>query len=93
MSEETVIRQCAPTLAGIKTGNLFSCTCSNREELQEQIRILNKRYVPRGFCLIPLKYYEDKALLYMYRPKGLCSDLADGLARKVLDEEGYCCKN
>lgn len=25
MSEETVIRCCAPTLAAIKTGNLFSC--------------------------------------------------------------------
>ena len=24
MSEELVVRQCAPTLAGIKTGSLFS---------------------------------------------------------------------
>jgi len=93
MSEETVIKQCAPTLAGIKTGNLFSCTCSNREELQEQIRILNKRYVPRGLCLIPLKYYGDKALLYMYRPNGLRIDLADTLAREVLEGEGYSCTN
>ena len=25
MSEEMVVRQCAPTLAGIKTGSLFPC--------------------------------------------------------------------
>ena len=24
-AEETVVRQCAPTLAGIKTGSLFPC--------------------------------------------------------------------
>ena len=91
MSEETVIKQCAPTLAGIKTGSLFTCTCDDREELQEQIRVLNRRYVPRGLCLIPLRYYEDRALLYMYRPKGLRNDLEDQLARKVLEKEGYSC--
>ena len=33
MSEELVVRQCAPTLAGIKTGSLFSCPCDSPEEL------------------------------------------------------------
>ena len=91
MSEETVIKQCAPTLAGIKTGSLFTCICDNREELLEQIRAWNRRYVPSGLCLVPLKYYKDRALLYMYRPEGLRSDLEDRLARKVLENEGYSC--
>ena len=91
MSEEILIKQCAPTLAGIKTGSLFTCTCDNREELHDQIRTLNRRYVSRGLCLVPLKYFEDKALLYMYRPDGLRSDLEDRLARKVLEEAGYTC--
>ena len=26
MSEEQVVRNCAPTLAGLKTGNLFACS-------------------------------------------------------------------
>ena len=34
MSEELVVRQCAPTLAGIKTGSLFSCPCDSPEELR-----------------------------------------------------------
>ena len=33
MSEERLIRQCAPTLAGIKTGSLFPCPYETREEL------------------------------------------------------------
>ena len=31
MSEEILIRQGAPTLAGIKTGSLFPCPCEDRE--------------------------------------------------------------
>ena len=31
MSEEQVVRNCAPTLAGLKTGNLFACPYENRD--------------------------------------------------------------
>ena len=37
MSEELLVRQCAPTLAGIKTGNLFSCDCRDRAALYDRI--------------------------------------------------------
>ena len=33
MSEEMVVRQCAPTLAGIKAGSLFPCPCTDRDAL------------------------------------------------------------
>ena len=46
MSEETVVRQCAPTLAGIKTGSLFPCPYDSREELLQDVRSLNKRLFP-----------------------------------------------
>ena len=36
MSEDTVIRCCAPTLAAIKTGSLFSCSFENREDAQRE---------------------------------------------------------
>ena len=38
MSEEMVVRQAAPTLAGIKTGSLFPCPCTEKETLLEEIR-------------------------------------------------------
>ena len=38
MSEELVIRQGAPTLAGIKTGSLFPCHYDDREELLADMR-------------------------------------------------------
>ena len=40
MSEENVVRLCAPTLAGIKTGSLFSCPCDSPEELRQEVREL-----------------------------------------------------
>ena len=89
MSEDTVIRQCAPTLAGIKTGSLFSCEYEDKEELKKEIKAFNRNYVSRGLCLIPLRYDRKRVLLYLYRPKGLRKDLEDDLAKKVLEEEGY----
>ena len=48
MSEEILIRQGAPTLAGIKTGSLFPCPCENREALLADIRRLDWWLSPKG---------------------------------------------
>jgi len=77
MSEEMVVRQAAPTLAGIKTGSLFPCPCTEKETLLEEIRAFNRRYLSRGLCLLPLRFTEGKALLYLYRPAALRSARAD----------------
>ena len=54
MSEEILIRQGAPTLAGIKAGSLFPCPCKDHEALTTDIRRLNRRLTPKGLCLLPL---------------------------------------
>ena len=89
MPEETVIRQCAPTLAGIKTGSLFSCQFDDKNQVMEEIRQFNKKFVSRGLCLIPMRFDERRVLLYLYRPAGLRKDLQDEMARQVLEQEGY----
>ena len=35
-AEETVVRQCAPTLAGIKTGSLFPCPYQSRQQRSQK---------------------------------------------------------
>ena len=35
MSDEMIVRQCAPTLAGIKTGSLFPCPYESRTQLMD----------------------------------------------------------
>ena len=56
MSEEILVRQGAPTLAGIKTGSLFPCPCEDKEALFADIRRLNRLLVPRGLCLLPIRF-------------------------------------
>ena len=89
MAEEILIRQGAPTLAGIKTGSLFPCPCEDREALLSDIRKLNRRLSPKGLCLRPIRFLAGQALLYLYRPAGLRRDLRDAQASELLRQAGY----
>ena len=89
MSEELLIKQCAPTLAGIKTGSLFPCPCHDRAALLADIRRLNRMLGSKGLCLLPIRYKDAQVLLYLYRPAGLRRDLESGLARDILQQAGY----
>ena len=89
MSEENLVRQCAPTLAGIKTGTIFPVPFKDLDSLTMEIRELNRILVPKGLRLLPLRYQDQKALLYLYRPSELQKDLKDQLAEALLADAGY----
>ena len=89
MSEEYLIRHCAPTLAGIKTGSLFTCPYTCPRALLDSIRALNNRLRPRGLRVLPLRMSEEKALIYVYRPKKLSADIARREAEQILHTQGY----
>ena len=89
MSEDLVIRHCAPTLAGIKTGNLFSCACPSRMALTKTLSVLNRKLVSKGIRIVPLRVRKGYVLIYTYRPHALKNDLADDHARKLLLKYGY----
>lgn len=92
MSDEIIIRHCSPTLAGIKTGNMFSCPFENKEEMKNTIRHLNKILNKKGLRVLPLRQKDDRALVYIFRPDALKEDLCDGRACRILKERGYCTK-
>ena len=89
MSEEILVRQGAPTLAGIKTGSLFPCPCEDKEALFADIRRLNRLLVPKGLCLLPIRFLKGQVLLYLYRPSELRRDLEDEQAAEILHHAGY----
>ena len=91
MSEDYLVRHCAPTLAGIKTAGLFTCPYDSREKLLESVRQLNKRLKPKGLRLLPLRFSQQKALIYLYRPQMLTADLTDSTAAQLLQRCGYDC--
>ena len=59
MSEQQVINNCSPTMAGLKTGNLFCCDAKSREELNRSVRDFNSRLVKKGIKFLPLRYRKD----------------------------------
>ena len=89
MSEEIVVRQAAPTLAGIKTGSLFPYPCAGKKRLMDEIRAFNRRFASKGLCLLPLRYSDGQALLYLYRPSALARDLLNEQAAALLTQAGY----
>ena len=93
MSEETLVRQAAPTLAGVKTGSMFTCECDDRAALLTQLRELNRRLTPKGLCLLPLRFQNGRVLLYLYRPAELRRDLQDRSALEILTAAGYSCRS
>ncbi|MBQ1402540.1 MAG: DUF3793 family protein, partial [Oscillospiraceae bacterium] len=89
MSDEMFVRCCAPTLAGIKTGSMFSCEYAGREEMTDELRSLNRVLSAGGMCILPLRFHDGKALLYLFRPDSLQRDMKNRAAREILDEAGY----
>ena len=88
MSEAMLIEHCAPTMAGLKTGNLFACH-ERGAALRECLRGLNRRLGDRGVRILPVCRQGERTLLYMYRPALLARDLRDGRARAILWARAY----
>lgn len=93
MSEDYLVRHCAPTLAGLKTGNLFTCPCNDPQALRQAVRRINRRLLHKGLRVLPLHFSEKKALIYAYRPGKLSLDLQDSQAAQILSECGYLSGN
>ena len=89
MSEEMLIRHCSPTLAGIKTANMFTCCFENPEDIKRDIRKLNSMLVKNGLKALPLRFSGNRALIYVYRPTRLTEDLKNRTAGYILSGLGY----
>ena len=93
MSEEMVVRCCAPTLASIKTANMFTCHFPSEQEMNTHIRSLNRRLRSKGLRIVPLRYRDGVGLIYVYRPRKLQCDLCNETACRLLSSRGYCCSH
>ena len=83
MSEDLIVRHCAPTLAGLKTGNMFSASFADEKELKAEMERLNLMLTEKGLRITALRVdchancgkCGIRALLYIYRPGLLQNDL------------------
>ena len=89
MFEEMMVRNCAPTLAGIKVGSLFNCRCLSGRDVFDRIRSLNNRLLSHGIRIIPLSTSDSSTLVYVYRPDKLAVYLKQDDVRTILEDLDY----
>ena len=89
MLEQYLINHCAPTLASLKSANLFNCTAENPTALQMAIARWQALLAPKGVKLLLLRESGDRALVYVYRPDRLARDLQQPGVAAFLAHCGY----
>ena len=93
MSEESFVLHSAPTLAGIKTANLFMTRNDNHDLVMNGIRHLNQLLTAKGIRVIPLKESKESILIYVYRPSCLIQDFQNESLQKMLENLQYPTSN
>ena len=102
--QAAVVRNCSPTLAGIKPASLFTypgayanhdgtsataAIAERRARLLNVIAQCNRELDPLGIHLSVLVWRPCGALVYVYRPKSLATYFTDPRAQAALAREGY----
>ena len=88
--EQYLVSYCAPTLASLKTGNLFRMPCKrDGAGVEKHLGSLRKPMGERGVSLEILEERNGYALLYVYRRRFLERDLRQPGVRAFLGQNGY----
>ena len=88
--ETMLVEHGSPTLAGLKTANLFTVRTSG-EDITAEVRRVNRILFAKGIRVIPVRKREKSVLLYVYRPDRLRQDLLCPEAACILKDMGYPC--
>lgn len=87
--ERLLIEHCSPTLASIKTGNIFTISYDNKAQLYDVIHIWNENFKGKGITVSVLKKGSGKAMLYVYRKDKLHEDFKKSGVKSFLKSCGY----
>lgn len=91
--EKLLIEHCSPTLASLKTANLFTCKYEKEKELLESIAYWNEQMNKKGIKVLILRKKERKALIYVCRISHLDKILKNEETMQFLIQYGYENKN
>lgn len=87
--ERGLVQHCAPTLASLKTGSLFTLFPQSHQALEQQIRAWNSQLEPKGVRVTLLRQGKRGALIYVYRPRQLQRDMERPCVQAFLGRYGY----
>lgn len=89
MIEQYLIRHCSPTLANLKTANLFSVRYESLDKLGAYVEYWNGSLQEKGVTLTVLCANQGMALVYVYRKKKLQEDLGKPGVLSFMRHYGY----
>lgn len=87
--EHYLIEHCSPTLARLKSANLFRIPVSSRQELEQQLLAWNQLLGKKGVQVLLLKEETGQALIYVCRSALLKQDLTKPGVGEFLQQYGY----
>ena len=87
--EKYLVDYCSPTLASVKTANLFNWFYESHTELWEQLSYWNLLMNPKVVYLYVLREHPKKALIYVCRKKRLKENLKRPEITAFLSAYGY----
>ncbi len=87
--DKYLIEHCAPTLASIKSANLFNMDKKKHNTFREDVERLNKNLNDKGLFIRIIKESESRALIYVYRKSKLINDWKDERVKVLADKYGY----
>lgn len=87
--ENILIAHCSPTLASLKTANLFTVAYSCTQELEREVLNLDEMLRAKGVRVTIIRRSNEKALVYVYRENKLAADLQRTSVQTFLQAHGY----
>lgn len=89
MLDQHLIAHCSPTLAGLKSANIFNYSFKSVKLLDLQLELLNAQLYPKGVAIRVLRYSGTRALLYVYRGRKVQEELKRQGVLDFLSNYGY----
>ena len=87
--ETELIGNCAPTLAGLKSANLFRYRYRDADTVLAELSEVNRLLNERGVYVEALCWEPNAVLVYAYRRSHLERELQGEQAREILSRYGY----
>lgn len=87
--EQNLIKHCAPTLAGLKSGNLFNYRFVTSEQVKQELSEVNAKLNRRGVYVEALSWTQEMVLIYTYRKSHLERELQQEQTQQLLQQYGY----
>lgn len=87
--ETELIGNCAPTLAGLKSANLFRYRYRDADTVFAELSEVNRLLNERGVYVEALCWEPNAVLVYAYRRSHLERELQGEQAREILNRYGY----